>query len=518
MGQTIVIFGASGDLTSRKLIPALFNLYCKGRLPDGTRIVGVSRSEMTSQAWRDKLQGTTAQFSESGFDESKWSLFSQLVEYFPGDVNLSETFTRLDAFLSQLEGGAPTRSAPDWKRVSSNPACSEVETRPLARAASHPTGRMFYLAMAPQTYQTIVEQLGRAGMAKQSDAASWRRIVLEKPFGTDRASAIALNAFIHQWFDETQIYRIDHYLGKETVANIMVLRFANTIFEPIWNRNYIDHVQITAAEETIIGRRAGYYEKSGVLRDMFQNHLLQLLILTAMEAPSRFDPDTVRDEKVKVLRAIRPMTMQSAATDSLRSQYRTYRDEPDVDPRSQTATFGIVKFYLENWRWQGVPFYLRSGKAMSCRTTQIVIQFKKPPHFIFDSQKNVNPESNKLVLQIQPAEGIKLYFQTKTPDAGMAMRQTSLDFNFQSGLSATIPDSYQRLLLDVIQGDASLFARADEVELAWSVIDPIQQAWDSGVPPLSFYESGMWGPEQAFEWMEQQDDRQWFDVCPVFRQ
>ncbi len=487
MGQTIVIFGASGDLTSRKLIPALFNLYCKGRLPDGTRIVGVSRSEMTSQAWRDKLQGTTAQFSESGFDESKWSLFSQLVEYFPGDVNLSETFTRLDAFLSQLEGSAPT-------------------------------GRMFYLAMAPQTYQTIVEQLGRAGMAKQSDAASWRRIVLEKPFGTDRASAIALNAFIHQWFDETQIYRIDHYLGKETVANIMVLRFANTIFEPIWNRNYIDHVQITAAEETIIGRRAGYYEKSGVLRDMFQNHLLQLLILTAMEAPSRFDPDTVRDEKVKVLRAIRPMTMQSAATDSLRSQYRTYRDEPDVDPRSQTATFGIVKFYLENWRWQGVPFYLRSGKAMSCRTTQIVIQFKKPPHFIFDSQKNVNPESNKLVLQIQPAEGIKLYFQTKTPDAGMAMRQTSLDFNFQSGLSVAIPDSYQRLLLDVIQGDASLFARADEVELAWSVIDPIQQAWDSGVPPLSFYESGMWGPEQAFDWMEQQDDRQWFDVCPVFRE
>ena len=484
MGQTIVIFGASGDLTSRKLIPALFNLYCKGRLPDGTRIVGVSRSEMTSQAWRDKLQGTTGQFSESGFDESKWSLFSQLVEYFPGDVNLSETFTRLDAFLSQLEGGALT-------------------------------GRMFYLAMAPQTYQTIVEQLGRAGMAKQSDAASWRRIVLEKPFGTDRASAIALNAFIHQWFDESQIYRIDHYLGKETVANIMVLRFANTIFEPIWNRNYIDHVQITAAEETIIGRRAGYYEKSGVLRDMFQNHLLQLLILTAMEAPSRFEPDIVRDEKVKVLRAIRPMTMQTAATDSLRSQYRTYRDEPDVDPRSQTATFGIVKFYLENWRWQGVPFYLRSGKAMSCRTTQIVIQFKKPPHFIFDSQKNVNPESNKLVLQIQPAEGIKLYFQTKTPDAGMAMRQTSLDFNFQSGLSATIPDSYQRLLLDVIQGDASLFARADEVELAWSVIDPIQQAWDSGVPPLSFYESGMWGPEQAFDWMEQQDGRQWFDVCPV---
>ena len=487
MGQTIVIFGASGDLTSRKLIPALFNLYCKGRLPDGTRIVGVSRSEMTSQAWRDKLQGTTGQFSENGFDESKWSLFSQLVEYFPGDVNQSETFTRLDAFLGQLEGGAAT-------------------------------GRMFYLAMAPQTYQTIVEQLGRAGMAKQSDAASWRRIVLEKPFGTDRASAIALNAFIHQWFDESQIYRIDHYLGKETVANIMVLRFANTIFEPIWNRNHIDNVQITAAEETIIGRRAGYYEKSGVLRDMFQNHLLQLLILTAMEAPPRFEPDIVRDEKVKVLRAIRPMTMQTAATDSLRSQYRTYRDEPDVDPRSQTATFGIVKFYLENWRWQGVPFYLRSGKAMSCRTTQIVIQFKKPPHFIFDSQKNVNPEANKLVLQIQPAEGIKLYFQTKTPDAGMAMRQTSLDFNFQSGLSAAIPDSYQRLLLDVIQGDASLFARADEVELAWSVIDPIQQAWDSGIPPLSFYESGMWGPEQAFDWMEQQDGRQWFDVCPAIRQ
>lgn len=489
MNQSVVIFGASGDLTSRKLIPGLYELFRKGRLPEKTNIVGFARTDMTSPQWREKLAQTTAQFV-SDFDPELWARFSQMVFYFPGDMERLESFSRLNEFLAELEN---RQSA----------------------------GRIFYLAVAPQFYQSAVDNLSRAGMAQEPDSTAFRRIVLEKPFGFNRESALALNDFIHQRFEEKQIFRIDHYLGKETVANIMVLRFANTIFEPIWNRNYIDNIQITAAEDTLVGRRGGYYERSGVLRDMFQNHLLQLLILTAMEAPSRFEPDIIRDEKVKVLRALRPISEEMCKTNSLRGQYRSYRDETGIDPHSQTATFGIVKFNIENWRWQGVPFYLRSGKAMSCRTTQIVIQFKSPPHFIFSSapgselKNNMNNQPNLLVLQIQPAEGVKMYFQTKIPDSGMNMRQTSLDFNFQQGFSAKMPDSYQRLLLDVMQGDASLFARADEVELAWSAIDPIQNAWDKGVVPLDFYETGTWGPQQQLNWMEAQKGRQWFDVCPV---
>ncbi len=482
MSQTIVIFGASGDLTSRKLIPALYQLRKKARLPENTRIVGFSRSEISSEQWRARLAETTLQFTGSDFDTSTWNSFAENLFYFPGNMENTDDYIRLNDFLDQLE-------------------------------QNQPVGRIFYLAVAPQLYKTTVENLGQTHMSRQSQA--FRRIVLEKPFGSNYQTAVELNQFIHNWFDEDQIYRIDHYLGKETVANIMVLRFANTIFEPIWNRNYIDNVQITAAEDTLIGRRAEYYERSGVLRDMFQNHLLQLLILTTMESPARFDPDIVRDEKVKVLRAIRPITPQKAAVDSIRGQYRSYRDEPKVNPHSQTATYGAVKFEIENWRWQSVPFYLRSGKAMSCRTTQIVIQFKQPPHFIFDTDTKYQTQPNQLVLQIQPAEGIKMYFQTKVPDQGMNMRQTSLDFNFQQGFSTKMPDSYQRLLLDVINGDASLFARADEVELAWNVIDPIQQAWDSGTPNLDLYEAGFWGPEQSVTWLEKQNNRQWFDVCPV---
>jgi glucose-6-phosphate 1-dehydrogenase len=320
---------------------------------------------------------------------------------------------------------------------------------------------------------------------------------------------------VHRVFREPQVYRIDHYLGKETVQNILVLRFANSIFEPVWNRNYVDHVQITAAEEVLVGRRGSFYDETGVLRDVFQNHLLQLLMTTAMEAPVRFEAEAVRDEKVKVLRAITPLSPNAVAHDTLRGQYQGYRAEPGVEPDSQTATFAAIKLAVDNWRWQGVPFYLRSGKAMSCRTTQIVIQFRRPPTAIFGDGCDELCEANRLVIQIQPAEGIQLHFLTKIPDAGMKLRLTDLEFDFQREFAGVMPEAYERLLLDVFQGDASLFARSDEVELAWGIIDPIQAAWEStGQPQLEIYEPGLWGPTSGFEWMRGQG-RLWFDTCPV---
>jgi glucose-6-phosphate 1-dehydrogenase len=374
---------------------------------------------------------------------------------------------------------------------------------------------VYYLSTAPQFYGPAIAQLGAADMVAES--GHWRRVVIEKPFGTDLQTARDLNQQVHEVFDESQVYRIDHYLGKETVQNVMVLRFANAIFEPIWNRNYIDHVQITAAEEVTIGDRAGYYDSVGILRDMFQNHLLQLMCLTAMEAPAQYESDAVRDEKVKVLRSVRKLKCEDIATETIRGQYRKYRDEPNVTPGSEAATFGAIKLSIDNWRWQGVPFMLRSGKGMSCRTTQIVIQFRQAPHMLFDVGPRALHESNRLVIQVQPAEGIQLHFHTKVPDAGMKLRLTDLSFQFADKFGGRMPEAYQRLLLDVMQGDASLFSRSDEVELAWSIIDPIQQCWDSaGGPPLALYETGGWGPPTAGEWMSKQN-REWFDSCPVLK-
>ena len=340
-------------------------------------------------------------------------------------------------------------------------------------------------------------------------------MVVEKPFGVDLASARQLNEAIHRVFQEHQVYRIDHYLGKETVQNLLVLRFANTIFEPVWNRNFIDHVQITVAEEVDVGKRAGYYDTAGVMRDMVQNHLLQLLMITAMEPPVRYQADAIRNEKVKVLHAVRPLTPEEVAQDTFRGQYRGYLDAKDVPAGSRTATFAAIKLWIDNWRWQGVPFYLRSGKTMSCRTTQIVIQFREPPQRLFaDSPRNLC-ESNRLVVQVQPAEGIQLHFQTKVPDAGMRLRQTDFTFNYQREFRRELPEAYERLLQDAVEGDASLFARADEVEAAWRICDPILEAWKaSDQPPLLPYEPGDWGPTQSSAWMERQG-RSWFDTCPV---
>jgi glucose-6-phosphate 1-dehydrogenase len=484
MAHTVVIFGASGDLTSRKLVPALYNLMRSGSLPTDTRIVGFSRTPMTDEQWRVSLRETTAKHCDCGpLDDASWSRFAAGIHYQPGDIGRPEDFASLEARLGQLEGGAEA-------------------------------SRVYYLATAPQFYEPVVSALGTHGMAAETHGP--RRIVVEKPFGTDLVTARALNEHLHTVFRERQVFRIDHYLGKESVQNILALRFANTIFEPIWNRRYIDHVQITVAEEVAVGRRGGYYDTAGVLRDMFQNHLLQLLMVTAMEAPVRFEATAVRNEKVKVLDAIHPLGLAEVAAAGVRGQYRGYREEPGVPIGSQTATFGAIRLEIDNWRWQGVPFYLRSGKAMSCRTTQIVIGFRQPPLELFaDGRRTFHREANRLVIQIQPAEGIQLHFHTKVPGAGMKLRLTDLEFSYSREFAGRLPEAYEPLLLDVMEGDASLFARADEVEKSWEIIDPFVQAWGGTTMPLiDVYEPGDWGPMASIDWMAAQG-RTWFDQCPV---
>ena len=464
------------------MIPALYRLHQKGRLPKPICVVGFARSAFTSESWRQQLADAAAQFTGSHFRQDSWDTFAANLHYHAGDIGQSQDFASLAALLEKLEGGPPKT-------------------------------RLYYLATLPQLYAEVVSRLGQAGLASEEPGA--RRIVIEKPFGHDLATAQQLNQSVHQVFRERQVYRIDHYLGKETVQNLLVFRMANSIFEPIWNRNYIDHVQITVAEETKVGRRAAYYDSAGVLRDMFQNHLLQLLMVTAMEAPVRFEADRVRDEKVKVLRAIRRLSDGLVASDTVRGRYEGYLQEPGVPQDSRAATFAAIKLHIENWRWNGVPFYLRSGKAMSCRTTQIVIQFREPPHMLFADGSERTPDANRLVIQIQPAEGIQLHFQTKVPDAGMKLSTGHLDFRFAREFHGDMPDAYQRLLLDALVGDASLFARSDEVELAWGIIDPIIEAWHrANQPSLDEYAVGCWGPESSSHWMEVQG-RQWFDVCPV---
>ncbi len=484
MSHSIVIFGASGDLTSRKLVPALYRLCRKGRLPDDLLVVGVSRTAMSHDQWRAELADVARGHLGDEFDQQAWDQFAQRIYYHPGDISKDEDFDTLAAFLQEHEQSADNI-------------------------------RIYYLATTPTLYEPAVEGLGRHGLADESHGQ--RRVIIEKPFGSDLESARKLNDAVHNVFQEHQVYRIDHYLGKETVQNLLVLRFANSIFEPIWNRNYIDHVQITVAEEVDVGRRAGYYDTAGIIRDMFQNHLLQLLMITAMEAPVRYEADAVRDEKVKVLHAIRPLAGPSVHHDTFRGQYRGYTASDGVDSSSRTATFAALKLWIDNWRWQGVPFYLRSGKAMSCRTTQIVVQFREPPHMVFPDGPRSATESNRLVIQVQPAEGIQIHFETKVPDAGMKLRQTDLDFRYQREFRGSMPEAYERLLLDAMEGDASLFARADEVEAAWSVCDPVLAEWqERDRPTLYMYDRGGWGPTECTDWMQLQG-RQWFDACPVLK-
>jgi len=473
---TIVIFGASGDLTQRKLVPALHTLSCRQLLSPDTRVIGVSRTSYSDEAFHERLREGVMAYSraQTGPDICElWPTFAERYSYMPGDLDDDETYRRLEKRLAQVRQGTGAE-------------CNVL----------------FYLAVPPVLYPMIVAHVGRAGL--NSSDAGWRRIIVEKPFGHDLESARKLNEQIHAVFDESQVYRIDHYLGKETVQNILTFRFANAIFEPLWNRHYIDHVQISVAEDVGVGHRASFYEKAGVLRDMFQNHLAQLLTLTALEPPVDFEATALRDEKVKVLRAI------PVITESVRGQYRAYRDEPEVAQGSETATYAALKLYVNNWRWRGVPFYLRSGKQLKAKTTEISIQFKCVPHLMFPIERDEDIEANILSLYLQPDEGIHLRFEAKEPGAGMRTRSVDMEFHYAEdfGMGA-LPDAYERLLLDALQGDASLFARADEIEMAWSLIDPVLESWEGpDAPPLAFYESGMWGPNEA-DALLARDGRTW---------
>lgn len=481
----VVIFGASGDLTHRKLMPSLFSLTCEGLLPEQFSVVGVARSEMDDNGFRKKIKKGVEAYSRIKPNEcSQWDNFSKRVFYHQADYDDPEAYKKLGKLLAKID-----------KEFGGGCNC------------------LFYLSTPPLLYPVIVNRLGEAGLAAQTEE-HWRRIIIEKPFGHDLASATELNHQVHEVFHESQVYRIDHYLGKETVQNLLVFRFANAIFEPLWNRNYIDHVQITVTEEVGLGSRAGYYDTAGIVRDMFQNHILQLLTLTAMEPPAEFNAAALRDEKVKVLKAIQPIKAEDVGKRTVRAQYRTYRDEKGVLSGTETPTFAAIKLEINNWRWRNVPFYLRSGKALADKVTEVSVQFRHVPHLMFPLPPGERLPPNTLALCLQPNEGMNLRFETKVPGAGMRTRSVDMTFLYEQDFGKNIlPDAYERLILDALHGDASLFTRSDEIELAWSLVDPILEGWSGKhTPTLAFYESGTWGPGKADEFI-QADGREWIYGC-----
>jgi glucose-6-phosphate 1-dehydrogenase len=493
-GTTILtIMGAAGDLTWRKLMPAVYNLYLDGWLPEQFAFIGVDLKDMSVEDFRSRLKSGIDTFSRRGkTKEEEWEAFChRCASYICGSFDDPETYRKLAGALENQEQA--------WKLPSGQHA-----------------GQVFYLATPPALVETITHGLGAEKLARDK---KYVRLVVEKPFGTDLASAMALNKLLMKTFDESQVYRIDHYLGKETVQNILAFRFANALFEPIWDRRYIDHVEITMAEMVGVEHRGGYYEHAGALRDMIQNHMLQLLCLAAMEPPVSFHADEIRNKKVDVLKAIRPITPEEVELVAARGQYGlgwvqgekvpAYREEPGVSSESTTETFAAVKFYVDNWRWQDVPFYLRTGKRLAAHYSELAIQFRPVPHQSFPAQAAADWQPNRLAIHIQPEEGIMLRFQAKQPGPRMLLRAEELSFNYKDAFNSASPEAYETLLLDVMIGDKTLFMRGDQVEAAWSAITPILEAWQ--VPrPVDFpnYQAGTWGP-QAAEALIARDGRSW---------
>ncbi len=484
---SVVIFGATGDLTHRKLLPALYNLAADGELPPAVTVIGFARRPKTDDDFRKEMEQAVKQFSRQAVRDEIWQNFAQSIFYHQSDFADESGFKSLAERLDAIDKERGTRG-----------------------------NRLFYFAVGPEEFEPILQHLKAVGLSKAREG-SWARVIIEKPFGRDLASARELNRVVSNSFSEDQTYRIDHFLGKETAQNILVLRFANAIFEPLWNTRYIDHVQITAAETLGVESRGGYYETAGALRDMVQNHLLQLLCLVAMEAPCDLSADSIRDQKVQVVRSLRRFTAGQVGVNVVRGQYTDgaingkpvppYRKEEKVNPNSMTDTFVALKLNIDNWRWWDVPIYMRVGKRLPKSATEISVHFKKAPMVLFNKETN---DANVLVIRIQPDEGISLRMQAKMPGTSFRIEPVKMDFHYGTSFGKASPEAYERLLLDAMSGDATLFARRDEVEEAWAFIDPIENAWSlkKNAPELCFYPAGSWGPEQADELLAR-DHRAW---------
>lgn len=488
--RALVIFGASGDLTRRKLLPAIYNLSVSRGLPTGFAVVGVARRPKTNEAFANEMREAVAQHSRrKPIDASAWNDLASALSYVQGTFENPSTYEALARELARVDREHGTRG-----------------------------GRIYYLAVPPSEIRAVVEHLRDAGLLSIEPTRPVPRVIVEKPFGRDLDSATRLNRDLAEALEERQIFRIDHYLGKETVQNLLVLRFGNSIFEPIWNRNHIDYVEITVAEDIGIEGRGNFYEETGIVRDIVQNHALQLLCLVAMEPPVAWDADAVRDEKVKVLRALSLLDRAEIARSVVRGQYTAgkfrgdevmgYRQEPDVKPDSQIETFIALRMTLESWRWANVPFYLRAGKRLAKRVTEIAVHFRQLPQRLFRDAPGAMPSPNVLVLRIQPDEGIALRFATKIPGPTIAIRNVAMDFRYGAAFGTTTPEAYERLLLDAMRGDATLFTRRDEVEAQWRFVDPLLQAFRRDAPKLAFYPAGSFGPLEADE-LVRNDGRVW---------
>jgi glucose-6-phosphate 1-dehydrogenase len=484
----IVIFGATGDLTHRKLIPALYNIAADGELPPAVAVIGFARRPKNDEEFRSEMEEATRNFSRQTVRDEIWQSFAKSLFYHQSEFGNEEGYRKLAERLDRLDQESGTRG-----------------------------NRLYYFATSPEQFEPILKNLKKAGLNKPREG-SWARVILEKPFGTDLKSARHLNRTVQECFSEDQTYRIDHFLGKETAQNILVLRFANAIFEPLWNTRYIDHVQITAAETLGVENRAGYYEGAGALRDMVQNHLLQLLCLVGMEAPTDLSANSIRDEKVKVVRSLRRYDQENVNRFVVRGQYAAgaingkpvpaYREEKGVEPNSLTETFVALRLHVDNWRWAEVPIFMRVGKRLPKSGTEISVHFKKAPQVLFNRESEAS--ENVLVIRIQPDEGISLRMQAKVPGTSFRIEPVKMDFHYGTSFGKASPEAYERLLLDAMAGDATLFARRDEVEQAWAFIDPIEEAWAAkeNAPQLYFYPAGSWGPEQADELLAR-DGRIW---------